>query len=300
MMRALSAFALRGRLQALAVICGLAAASLLLPPLSLLSSAVLALVTLRQSAKESASVLFLSLLGLGLLGALLGGESAPIMAQGAAQWLPVWPVALLLRQTRRLDWAVQAAAGFGLLAVALVYLVIDDPVGLWRERLRLLVQSMLENAPPDFDPKGLAQLPDLFAPYLTGAMAGGSIIGVILALLIARWQQAALFNPGGFRSEFVALRLHAGMAYATLACFAAGMLGGGAMAEIAWNLSVVLFLLCTVAGFSVVHALLGSKGFWVVGVYMALLIMPQFLLPPVALLGFSDFWLDWRGRSRQV
>lgn len=299
-MRFLAAFTLRGRLQALAAICGLAVASLALPPFSLLSSALLALVALRQGAKESGWVLLLSLFSLGLGGVLLAGDALEGILYGVLLWLPVWPMALVLRQTRRLEWALEATTGLGLLAVLGVYLLMDDPVAQGRERLQLFVQPMLENAPADFDAAALAQALDLFSHYLAGAMAGSSVASVVLSLLIARWQQAVLFNPGGFRSEFVALRLHAGVAYAALACLAAGMLGGGLVAEIAWNLSIVFLMLCTIGGFAIVHALLGGKNFWIVGVYLALVVMPQFLIPPVALLGLSDAWLDWRKHSKRV
>ncbi len=299
-MRSLAAFVMRGRFQALAAICGLALASLALPPLSLLSSALLALVALRQGAMESAWVLALALLGLGLGGVLLAGDALDALLYGALLWLPVWPMALLLRATRRLEWALEAATGLGLLAVFGVYLLADNPAALWRERAQLFVQPMLDNAPADFDATNLAKALDLFSHYLTGVMAGGSAMSVMLGLLIARWQQAVLFNPGGFRAEFVALRLHTGVAYAALACLAAGMLGSGGLAEFAWNLNIVFLMLCTLGGFSVLHAALGGKGFWMAGIYVALLIIPQFLLPSVALLGLSDAWLDWRKRSVRI
>jgi len=299
-MRSLAAFALRGRLQALAVICGMALASLVFPPLSLLSSALLALVALRQGTKASATVLALALLSLGLGGILLAGDASAAIVYGMLLWLPVWPMALLLRQSRRLDWMMEAATGLGLLGVFGIYLLVDDPAGLWRERLRQFVQPMLEKPSADFDAAGLAQLPDLFAPYLTGAMVGGSVMSVILSVFIARWQQAVLFNPGGFRREFVGLRLQGGVVYVALGSIAVGLLSGGVLAEIAWNLNIVLLMLCTISGFSVLHSMLGGKGFWIAGVYVALLITPQFLLPPVALLGLSDAWLDWRKYSKRV
>ena len=299
-MRFLAAFAMRGRLQALVAICGLAFASLALPPLSLLSSALLALVALRLGAKESGWVLLLALLALGLGGVLLTGNAMESVLYGAILWLPVWPMALVLRETRRLEWSMEASAGLGLLAVLGVYLLVDDPVALWRERLQFFTQPMLDNASADLDTVTLAKALDSLSHYLTGAMAGGSVMSVILSVLIARWQQAVLFNPGGFRSEFVALRLHAGVAYAALACIAAGMLGSGVFAEIAWNLNIVLLMLFTIGGFSILHAILGSKSFWIAGIYVALIIMPQFLLPPVALLGLSDPWLDWRKYSKRV
>jgi hypothetical protein len=125
------------------------------------------------------------------------------------------------------------------------------------------------------------------------------VISLILSLLIARWLQALLFNPGGFRSEFVDLRLHPGVAYATLACLAVGIMDAGVWSEAAWNLSLVVFMLSTLGGFAIVHALLGSKRFWIVGVYFALVFAPQFLIPPVALLSLSDPWLNWRKLSKR-
>ncbi len=299
-MRFLAAFVMRGRLQALAAICGLALASLVLPPLNLISSALLALVALRQGAKKSAWVLLLSLLSLGLGGVLLAGDALEAILYGVLLWLPVWPMALLWRETRRLEWAMEATAGLALLAVFGVYLLVDDPAAMWRQRLQIFVRPMLENAPADFDAAALAQALDLFSHYLGGVAAGSSAMSVILALLIARWQQAVLFNPGGFRSEFVALRPHSGVVYAAVACLLAGGLGSGLLAEIAWNLNIVFLMVFTIVGFSILHAMLGSKGFWIVGFYMALLIIPQFLLPPVALLGLSDAWLDWRKYSRRA
>lgn len=296
-MRFLAAYAMRGRLQALAAICGFAVASLALPPLSLLSSALLALVALRQEIRESAQILLLSLLGLGLVGAFTGG-TLEALSYGVLLWLPAWPLAIVLRGTRRLEWAVEAALGLGLVAVMAVYLLVDEPAALWRERLDVLLQPMLENAPPDFDRSSLARAMDLFAHFLTGMAAGGSVLSAILALLIGRWQQAVLFNPGGFRTEFVALRLHRGVVYAALACFAAGMLGGG-LAELAWNLNIVFAMVFVLAGFSIIHATLGKKGFWVAGIYVALLFIPQLLLPPVALLGLTDAWINWRKLARQ-
>ncbi len=298
-MRALSAFVMRGRFQAVAAIIGFAVASFVLPPVSLLSTAMLALVALRKGAQESAWVLLLSVLAVGLTGALLSGNALSPILYGVLLWAPVWPIAVVLRETRRLDWAMEAAAGLGLLGVAAVYGFVDDPSAVWWGRLQGFVHAMLENSSADFDPAVMSKSLEVFSHYMTGAMAGGSVLSLILGLLIARWQQAALFNPGGFRSEFLNLRFHLAVVLAGLACMAAGLLGAGYLAEIAWNLSGVFLVLFTVGGFSIIHAVLAGKSFWIVGVYLALLIIPQLLLPLIALLGLSDIWLDWRKYARR-
>lgn len=296
-MQSLAAFALRGRPQALAVICGLAFASLLFPPLSLLSSAALSLVALRLDIKESAWILLLALLVLGMAGALSGSVREAVF-YGALLWLPMWPVAVVLRASRRLEWAMTMALGLGLASVLGVYLLVDEPAALWRDRMQSLLRPMLENAPAGFDSTNINQALAFFAHYMTGAMAGGSMMSLLLALLIARWQQAVLYNPGGFRNEFIALRLQPGVAYAALACLVGGSVGGS-FTELAWNLGIVFFMVFTLAGFAIFHAVLGGKGFWLAGIYVALLFMPQLLLPPIALIGFGDAWFDWRKYAKR-
>lgn len=300
-MKSLAAYVMRGRLQALAAICGLAVASMLIPPVSLLSSAFLALVVLRKGALESGWVLLLALVGLGLGGALLVSDALPAITYGLLLWLPVWPVAITLRETRRLDWALGTAVALGLAAVMAVYLLADNPAALWREKIQSLLQSMLENnTPAGFDAGSMDKALEFFSHYMTGAVIAASVMSLVFALFIARWQQSVLFNPGGFRSEFVALRMQSAMVYASLASVATGVLASGYIAELAWNLSAVFMVLFIIGGFSVLHAVLGSKSFWIVGIYFVLFISPQLLLPPIALLGLSDVWLDWRKFGNRV
>ena len=66
-MQLLASFAMRGRSQAVMLVTVLAMLSLLFPPLSILSSSVVALVTLRKGATESGLVLALAGLACGLL-----------------------------------------------------------------------------------------------------------------------------------------------------------------------------------------------------------------------------------------
>lgn len=294
-MRALSIYVMRGRVEATLAVAGLALLSFLLPLVSLLSTAALALVALRKGAKESAWVLAVSAALAGGVGALATGGLASSVAYGLLLWVPVWPIALLLRVGGRLNLALEASVALGGLAVAAVYLLIPDPAAMWRDNLHNLMAPMLEHAPPGFDSATAETWVGFVSRYMTGVAAFGSVTSLILGLLLARWQQAVLFNPGGFRAEFLALSLDPGAVYAGLACFAAAMAGDGAIAEFAWNLSAPFLALFLVGGFAVLHALLAGKGFWLTGFYLGLFFIPQLLLP-VALLGVTDIWLHWRTR----
>lgn len=294
-MKSLAAFIMRGRLQAVVGVAGLALLSLMVPLVSLFSSAALGLVTLRTGARESLWVLAVSGVVAAAAGVLLMGNFQAAIVYGLMLWVPVWPVAMLLRLSGQLALALEAGLVMALLAVIGVYLAVGEPSQLWSESLQHMAASMREHAPPGFDASEAGERLQVFAHYLTGVLAAGSLMSLVLGLLIARWWQAALYNPGGFRAEFVSLRLHTPAGYAGLACIALALLSDGGVAEFAWNLSAAFFVLFAVAGFSIVHALLGRKGFWLGGIYVALLVIPQILLP-VAFLGFSDPWLNWRRR----
>jgi hypothetical protein len=294
-MRFLATYIMRGKNQAIAAICGLAIASLFIPPFSLLSSALFALVVLRKGGKEGWWVLLFAVLALGLGSTVLAGNPMQGLGYGLLLWLPILPVAVVLRDSRSLAWAMDVAIGLGLTVVVGVYALVADPAALWRERLQVFVQALAENAPEDFDAVAYGKVMDLMSHYFTGMIVGSWVLSILLGLLIARWLQSMLFNPGGFGLEFVALRLHPPLVYAGSACILAGLLfSGGGFAEFAWNLNAVFLVLFTLGGFSILHAVIGGKGLKMLIIYLALLFIPKWLLPPIALLGMSDLWVDWR------
>jgi len=298
-MRLIAAYAMRGRYQALVAICGFAIASLLIPPLSLFSSALYALVVLRKGGGEGLWVLLIALLALGAASVLQTGNFMQGLSYGLLLWGPTWPVAVVLRESRNLTMAIETALGLGLTAVLAVYVVVSDPAALWRENMQLFLQALSQNAPEDFDPVKFGNAMDVFSHYLTGLVVGGSFLSLILGLFIARWLQANLFNPGGFGREFSELRLHQPVVYLGLAFICAGiLLREDKLAEIAWNLNGVFLVLFILAGFSILHSiLLGGKGVVTLMSYLALvfiLIMLKWLFLLVAFLGVSDPWLNWR------
>jgi hypothetical protein len=107
-----------------------------------------------------------------------------------------------------------------------------------------------------------------------------SIFGFMLALtlvgctVLARWWQSALFNPGGFREEFHAIRFGSVPGLALVGAGASLYLQGPAMQI--WAQLVMLPLL--VAGIGLVHALVARRR---VGGMLGLLYAALLLAPPV-------------------
>jgi hypothetical protein len=295
-MRGLAAFVMKGRWQAVLCIAGLALLSLIIPFASLLSAAALGLVTLRVGARESVWVMLSSLCVSGVGGVLITGDAYLALAYGLLLWAPVWPVAIVLRESARLTWALELAALLGMLVVLGIYMVVPDPAQMWAGSLERFMQPIMDQAPAGFDKAQFAQSAAAVAHYMSGLIAAGSVLSLILGLLLARYWQAVLYNPGGFRSEFIALELHVAVSWGAAALILVSLLADGGIAEVAGNLCMVLSTLFLLAGFAVLHATSSARKFLLIGAYVVFFIIPQALVVLV-FLGWSDVWLKWRKRA---
>jgi len=294
-MKFIAAFIMQGRMQAIAVAATSLMLALLLPPLSLLSAAVVALVSLRMGWREGLNTLLAAALASGLLGAIVLGNFTFPAIYGLILWLPMWGMALVLRQSRNIGWTVELTTCVGLVIVLLAYMIHPDPAEFWYQRLQMLFGEIWSQA--GLDPVDLQPQIKTVARYMTGIMAAGMVSSLVLSLLWARWWQAVLYNPGGFRAEFLAMRLHPPLAWLTLGLAVAAMAIGGRWHEGVVNGLLVLFVLYVVVGTAILHAIFSARGMrlWLYAMYGLMLFIPHVFLP-VAVVGFSDAWLDWRGR----
>ena len=298
-MQFLAAYIMRGRIQAMTVASTLALLSLLFPPVSIVSSATVALVTLRLGGKEGLYVLLCSCLAAAILSTMvLGGYQFALM-YGAVLWLPVWLISIILREGRQLAVAVEMAVALGLVAILVFYGFQADPLLFWRSLLAVMMQPMLE-AQPDVSPEMVQHSIEMFAHFMTGVVAAGSVFGLLFGLFLARWWQASLYNPGGFRSEYLALRVHPAVAAVTLLIIAVASFASGGLADVCWNLLVVLVVLYTFTGTAVLHSMFAASRnsrLWLTVFYVTLFAIPHVMLL-VAVLGLSDTWLNLRNKLK--
>lgn len=298
-MQFLAAFIMKGRMQAMMVASTLALLSIPFPPASMVSSAAVALVTLRRGAGEGLYVLICACLAAAILSALLLDSYQFALLYGAVLWIPVWLISIVLREGRQLIVAVEIAMLLGLLAVLGVYLWHPEPAALWRGVLELMLQPMLD-ANSEIPVEQVKQSAAMFAHFMTGIIAAGSVYGLLFGLVLARWWQATLYNPGGFRAEFLALRSRRWLAVVTLLLTAFALMTTAMAAEICWNLLLVLLVLYTFIGTAVLHSAFAgmkSRRFMVPFLYITLLAIPHVLVI-VVLFGLLDAWLDLRNKFK--
>lgn len=292
-MRFLAAYIMRGRLHAAAVAALAAAASLVVTPASYLSGAAVALVTLRLGPRTGLETLVAAAALTALLALPMTGSAVPGLAFVPALWLPLWALAWYLRRTVSPGRTLVLAGLLGVVVVAAVHGALDDPAGWWQEQLTALLQQLIpagEAPPPDV----VAVLADL----MTGAMAAGFALSLVAALLLARWWQALLYNPGGFRAEFHRLRLGPKAAAVTAALLLGATAAGGVPGDIARDLAMVAMALHVLQGLAVIHGVAGIASLhtgWLVAVYALLVVLPAQTALALALGGVVDNWFDFRG-----
>lgn len=281
-MRALAEFIMRSRGSALLVAVLGTATSLFF----WIGAAAVALVTLRRGAQEGSVVLLWSLLpALAVLYFL--GEVLPV-----ANLLGVYLGAVVLRSTVSLPFtltiipAFAMALGAVLVTVASGYL--DFLVEVFSEVMAQFEQNLQG---PSGEPVVLARPT---AALISGGLVMMQSIAVTASLLLARWWQSLLYNEGGFRSEFHALRLDSRVAAGLfLTAWYLLTLGNDL---VLWGYALMTPLVVSGLGllhFSVSRLQNGRR--WLILTYGALLLIGpiKFVLSAIAVI---DSFIDVRSR----
>ena len=273
---------MRGRWQALAVAV-LGAGSLLF---GWISAAAVALVTLRQGVASGGWLVFWALLPAVAASWLSGDPGSVLLLLG------VFVLAVVLRATVSLALAVAASALVGLISGGGLLLIGADFLAQLVEVFAALLEQLQSNVATEESMALVLSAPSTV--QVAGILAAGNAVTAVLSLLLARYWQALLYNPGGFREEFHALRLPplwtTGLGLLSLAVWAQEPWVSG------WALVVsVPLMFC---GFSLVHAYVAALGRGASSLVIFYLLW--LFVDPVKglLLGcvVADAWIDFRRR----
>lgn len=257
-MVALANFILRGRLNALLVTAVAAVLMLLVPLVGILAGGALALVTLRNGAREGLLIAAGAAAVLAVAAQMLGSSASAsgIATALALTWAPLLLSAAVLRSTRS-QAAALAAAGLCIAGFALLFHAsVGDPAAWWRAILPDFLQPLLERLPMSAGEQ--EEFLAAMASAMTGGLAATLLSGTTVALLLGGW-------IGG-----VAL---------TLLFLCATMLAvqGLALAH------------------AVVRLRSAHTG-WLIALYALLVFFPPQALVVLAAAGFADGWFDLRAR----
>ncbi len=274
-MRALAEFIMRGRTQA-----GIAA--FVGNWIPLLTPATVALVTLRHGLTEGLKVLSWGLLPVLVL-LLLNQQSVLLAINGV---ITVFIAAIVLQRTVSLSRTLMALVASNVLCALLLMLLAPAFIA---ELVQLCIKIFAELQKEDH--LGLP-IPDTL--FVVGLLASITAMSAAAGLVLGRWWQSLLYNPGGFATEFQQLRLSQIQA---LVC--AGAVVYSLLQSASYSMWVpVLAIPLLLAGIALVHAIAVQKRWakpWLVLFYTAL-VLSQTLMQLLIVIAFFDVWLDFRGR----
>lgn len=297
-MKGLITFVMKGRLQAIMGTVLTAMLALMLVPMSVVSSAIVVLATLRNGAKEGLLVAVSGALAIALLGGLMQMPLAFALF-GLMLWIPAWVLGSVLGSTQSLAKALEAAAFGGLALVGVQYLFLGNPEQFWGSILQQYLQGQFDPAVVPEDQQ--QQLIGLLAGWMPGGVAASWTISMAVAVLLGRWAQALLDKPGAFGAEFRELRFSmVWMILVPLLLVGSFFVEGGepGLSGQLYLVGMTLFLL---QGISVAHALvkhLGKQAGWLFGLYFLLFVGAPHSVTAVAAAGYADGWLNFRARVR--
>jgi hypothetical protein len=289
-MRVLGNYMMRGRWQAVAVISLLTMISMLVPPFTyVLSGVPVGLVSLRRGLATGMQVILGSLIVITLLSYPAGINPMLATAFAVSVWLPVWLCAGVLRLTESQGVLVMAAGALGAVFVVAMHLLVDDVAGWWKSWFEAWGKDYLSQ-----DAAGhYKALLDTAMPMMNAMMASGLVVSLILTLLLARWWQSLLYNPGGFRAEFYRLRLPRTLGLAAVVVTVLALADTGLDQTLFRDLLVVMVFLYLFQGVAAMHRTIAERGMsggWLAGMYVLLLLLPQTALF-IACVGMADSWL---------
>lgn len=262
---------MRGRLQAtgVCIACGIL-------PFAWLATAVVALVLLRKGVQEGALLLLWTSLPLAAWFMISPDPSTVLALVGT------FGLALILRLTRSWEWVLVGAVVEAAIAAFVWEYAAPDLLDRW-------AVWFVDNVQQDISEDQLRQL-------LPGFFAMGQAYAMIICLVLARWWQSLLYNPGGFRREFHHLRLPPALSW-SLVALTVLLLATREPAFLRWIPLLTVPLI--VAAIGLVHWIASEKKLsvsWLVVFYVLLFGLIQVIYPLMAALALIDSWIDLRRR----
>jgi len=273
MMRGLAEYAMHGRRQAIIVVV----ITGLFPIVNCLSAAIVGLVNLRKSATEGLIILLWSMLPAVLF--WIAGDSTPAVLMVSTAIL-----AQALKYFESWSKVIMLGTVLGILTqLSLVWqdAYVEQLVSIVEEAI-VLQQS--QGIVVEYTASELVRL-------LLSFYGAYHFATVITCLVLARWWQAVLYNPGGFKTEFHQLRLEPGFAVLLTGFIFAALTGVP-------PLDTWLVIMCIpplLGGLALLHYVVAYRkmGFsWIVIAYLLAL----FMSPMVILLGLIDGIMNFRKR----
>lgn len=294
-MREFARFIMRGHQHAIAIAGLFGTLAIILPPFSLFSGAAVGLVTLRHGVKEglivtTGAVLLMTVI---FLTTARRADLSLLLLLGV--WLPNIFGCWVLRNSQSQTFTLLSVGGLAALFAASMHIITGDATAWWQQWIEQAV------SPANIEGIAVNQLIQQSAMALmNGLVAMFFGLSLMLTILLARWWQGLLYNPGGFAKEFRALRLPRSLTILVIllaAIVLSGMLGRGGYVLI--DLFIIAIMMYLFQGLAAMHGMVAIRGlsqWWLLPAYIGLFILPPHFIVGLAMIGVADSLINFRSR----
>ena len=289
-MRELARFIMLGRPHAIGMAAVFGGLSLIFLPLACLSAATVGLVGLRKGWWESLVILAVTV-GITLVAASMitakPGMTFPLVF---ALLIPVFVCVQILRATESQGLVLVLIGAFAALFVVGMHIILGDVVAWWQDWLSEAIKGVNGATLEGFEQEGTLKLMNGLVALMFGVLC-------MVSVLMSRWWQSLLFNPGEFAKEFRELRLPIMLLPVSVIVL---LLANSISQIFLADLFMIAIMIYFFQGLAVMHGVLAKhsgSGWWIVPIYLGLILMPQYLLTGLALVGAIDSIIRFRALS---
>lgn len=279
-MKALAEFILRGRLQALVV-------ALIGSFFPLISSAAIALVSLCKGAKDG-TLLFLWVSLALVLAQQAGAENSLLTAVSISSLGMMVFTASVHRVLASWQWT--------LLATVLVAVICAQGFGLFMgssvTALVATAQEMLNAVTSEEQTRSSVSLTE---SMVLGLIATILAVGSVMSLMLARWWQAGIKNPGGFQKEFHSFAIDANIAVMLILVLIAGQFFSK-NTQIWADLAALPLLIAGIALVHYVVKLFNQGKQWLAFLYAGIIMLGNPVTLILVVLSLTDSLIDLRSK----
>ncbi len=286
-MKFLASYVMQGSIQAISIAALFGFLSIQILPAAILCAGIIALFTLRKGHKKAFLVFFATITLSYLAGQFIPSRPGLDFPLVILLLIPVWISALILRATESQGLAISTAVFFAAVFAIFIELYSGNAIQWWSDWLKVAVTGIKNVNYQGFIDTGNLKI-------MNGLMA--SILGLCIAssLLLARWLQAVLYNPGGFAAEFSNLIVPKQFLYfiglILLICF---LINKNLFNDLLLIFSIVYFF----QGLAILHFYVEKNKFsksMLFPVYLLIFLLPQYAIIGLAGAGVMDTFLNFR------
>jgi hypothetical protein len=267
--------------------------TVLMPAPQLFSGAVIALLVLAKGTGRAAIEAIVATAGLAVASVLLGGTLTSVLVLVVEAWVPVMLLAMLLVTVRSLTLTLQVSVIAAVTAMLLFQVAVADQAAFWQPYLDVMAAVIREN--------GLQLDTELLSAE---AMTVSAVLvfwmlytaALLLGYKLYRRLPQASVDFGRFRDLNFGRVIALTMAVLSVLALVIG---------VAWltNVAIVVFVMFMMQGLAVVHWLHGEgilPIFAVVSVYLLMPFLQVLLVFVLALIGYTDAWIEFRRRLKKA